>query len=139
MFGITIIPYSHDRWFSSDVREALTLNEDSWWEANEIKLQAMLKNYSYLYLLLILVSCTTKNNPNSIFKDENLEYVVREALNKKSGEISIEELSSITEIDCNCCDDLSGIENLKNLKFLRITDSNLSDLKFIKDLNRVCL
>ena len=25
---ITIIPFGHDRWFTSNVREALTLNED---------------------------------------------------------------------------------------------------------------
>jgi len=100
----------------------------------------MLKNYFYFYLMFILVGCSTKNNQNSIFKDENLEYVVREALNKKSGELTIEELSSISEIGCNCCDDLSGIENLKNLKILRLTDSNLSNIDSLKGLkNLECL
>ena len=94
----------------------------------------MLKYCFFLYLMLILVGCSTKNNQNSIFKDENLEYVVREALHKTSGELTIEELSSISEISCNCCDDLSGIEKLKNLKFLRLTGSNLSNIDSIKGL-----
>ncbi|WP_050607466.1 leucine-rich repeat domain-containing protein [Clostridium niameyense] len=72
------------------------------------------------------------------FKDENLERIIREDLNKPSGDIFIKDISKakIVYLDASNKDikDLSGIEYLTDLKKLKLNDNKIDDISKISDL-----
>lgn len=80
-----------------------------------------------------------KNTNNIIFKDENLNRVVRQAINKPSGDITRSDVYPLTKIDLEGkgIKDISGIEYLENLTNLDISNNdidNIYSLKYLKYL-----
>jgi len=81
--------------------------------------------------------------PVVVFNDPVLEERVRAAMNKPEGDISLEEAQAVTELDLEnkgnapegCIRDLSGLENFKNIKSLKISLNNISDLSPIAGMN----
>jgi hypothetical protein len=77
------------------------------------------------------------------FADPVLEERVREQMNKPEGDITLEEAQAVTALDLEnkdnasegCIKDLSGLENFKNLKSLKISLNNISDLSPIAGMN----
>ena len=69
---------------------------------------------------------------NSIvtFKDDNLEKVVRNAINKPTGDIYKNDVQNITSLDTSNkgIKDISGIENLGNLQTLCLDHNQISDI-----------
>ena len=61
--------------------------------------------------MLVLVSCTTKNNQNSIFKDENLEYL---------------------DLRDNNISDISAVGNLEKLKEFEISMNQIRDISVLE-------
>lgn len=103
------------------------------------------------------------NFTNAVFYDKNLEKLIRDYINKPSGVILKSDVVNITRIEADNknISDLRGIENLvnlqdldlfnnldvenieplaslKNLKYLSITDSKVSDITPLEGLTNLC-
>lgn len=63
---------------------------------------------------------TTPTNTTVLFKDKQLEQVIRDTTHKPSGDLLISDVRSITKLDAEgrCIHDISGIEKLTNLNTL---------------------
>lgn len=74
------------------------------------------------------------------FKDYNLEKLVRQILNKPDGNISMDDVRSISQIiylpkeESKKIKDLSGIENLENLTDLQLRDNSIENIEPIGKL-----
>lgn len=81
-----------------------------------------------------------KRKPNSggivAFKDKNLEQEIRDEIEKPSGDIYQSDVDYITELYMwnRQIKDLSGIENLTNLKQLNLRESEINDISALKNL-----
>jgi hypothetical protein len=64
------------------------------------------------------------------FPDANLETVIREAVDKPSGPISVSDLESLVMLEApgKGISDLTGLEYCLNLQYLGLWDSNISDI-----------
>lgn len=74
------------------------------------------------------------------FKDYNLEQLVRKILNKPDGNISMDDVRSISQIiyspdkESKKIKDLSGIENFENLTDLRLYGNSIENIELIGKL-----
>lgn len=78
------------------------------------------------------------------FKDSNVEKAIRNSINKPTGDLLKSDVENITDLtlDDRAIKDISGIENLINLKKLyldRITINNLDALKNLSNLESLRL
>ena len=97
---------------------------------------------SFFSLLIIINSCTkspTKSEPEKIeFGQSDLEFVIREILDKPDDELTIEDLESIETIFVNSntydLSDLKGIEYCTNLIHLSISVSDIEDISYVSNL-----
>lgn len=84
-----------------------------------------------------------KRKPSSggivTFKDENLEQKIRDHINKASGDIYKSDVEEITELEVQHSEiqDISGIENLTNLKQLTLGNNKISDINVLKNLTNL--
>lgn len=82
---------------------------------------------------------TVSPDPNIVtFNDINLENVVRKNIDKATGDLFKSDVNKITNLDARNqgITDLSGIEKLKNLKYLNLnSDPNDSNPNQIEDLS----
>jgi Leucine-rich repeat (LRR) protein len=64
------------------------------------------------------------------FPDANLETVIREAIDKLEGPISVSDLESLVMLEApgKGISDLTGLEYCLNLQYLGLWDSNISDI-----------
>lgn len=73
------------------------------------------------------------------FKDKNLEQEIRDYIEKESGNIYQSDIEDITELYMNNrqIKDLSGIENLTNLKKLNLGNNKISDVSALSKLTNI--
>ncbi|NRT34765.1 Leucine-rich repeat (LRR) protein [Clostridium beijerinckii] len=87
---------------------------------------------------------STKVNENGneemvTFSDKKLERRVRYKINKPTGDLYKSDVEKITSLDVpdKQIEDISGIENLSNLKELYLTGTNVSDISKLKGLTNL--
>jgi Leucine-rich repeat (LRR) protein len=80
-----------------------------------------------------------KQTEKPIFDDKKLEAVIREALGKPTGDITLEELAGISELDASMKGILSinALQYMTNLEKLEIYGNEISDLTPLKSLVRL--
>lgn len=104
-----------------------------------------LRFFSILIATIIILSCSEEKNPVEnidnnesivVFPDSSLEIVIREAINKPTGEIYSEDLLGLELLEASwlSISDLSGMEYCINLLELWIRNNNISDLSPLKDI-----
>jgi internalin A len=78
------------------------------------------------------------NNPIQ-FKDINLEKAVRNKVNKKQGILVLKDLMAITKLNLSekNINNLSGIENIYNLKELDLSCNGISDISPLARLSNL--
>ncbi|NOU91647.1 leucine-rich repeat protein [Paenibacillus sp. LMG 31456] len=71
-----------------------------------------------------------------IFKDQGLDAQIREAIKRPTGEIHKKDLKTLTELIASKRNitDLSGVEDLTNLKKINLNDNPIKDIKPLADL-----
>ncbi len=71
-----------------------------------------------------------------VFNDPNLEQVVRDALNKPTGDITDGDMATLTSLVANSknISDLTGLEHAVNLRFLAIVQTQISDITPLQNL-----
>jgi Leucine-rich repeat (LRR) protein len=101
-----------------------------------------------LFIILFIFSCKktpTSSEPTDVtFSDANFETLIREVLNKPSGDITPDDLLTITELDGEDRDisDVSGIEYCTNLQKLNLMSNKIievSDLGTLTNLQELLL
>jgi Leucine-rich repeat (LRR) protein len=101
-----------------------------------------------LFIILFIFSCKktpTSSEPTDVtFSDANFETLIREVLNKPSGDITPDDLLTITELDGEDRDisDVSGIEYCTNLQKLNLMSNQIievSDLGTLTNLQELLL
>ncbi|UYZ37438.1 leucine-rich repeat protein [Clostridium beijerinckii] len=87
---------------------------------------------------------STKVNENGneemvTFSDKKLERRVRYKINKPTGDLYKSDVEKITSLDVpdKQIEDISGIENLSNLKELYLTGTNVRDISALKELTNL--
>lgn len=73
------------------------------------------------------------------FKDKTLEQIIRNKINKPTGDILKGDVEKITELyakDTNISD-ISGLENLNNLECLDLSGSKISDIGVLENLQKL--
>lgn len=86
------------------------------------------------------VNISLDNNKKIIkFTDENLDAIIRAAIDKPNGDIYEEEVEKITFLSNSGINivDLDGIQYLKNLNILEIYSSELNDIDLISNLTKL--
>jgi internalin A len=73
------------------------------------------------------------------FEDANLEAAVREALNKPDGDLTLDDLETITTLDASSKNitNLNGIENLTELTDLNLGYNQISDISILQNLTQL--
>lgn len=96
------------------------------------------KNIGQPVTLNFSIESDTKNTI-VLFKDKNLEQLVRENINKPSGDIYSYDVEKIKELDCTNkgIEDISGLEYLKNLEKLNLTYNKISDITPLSKLTNI--
>jgi len=90
--------------------------------------------------LAIVIGCAAPAPETVIFSDENLEKVIRDALDKPTGEATTPvELAKLKELTANKKDitDLSGIEYCTNLVLLSLEGNQVSDISPLASLSNL--
>jgi len=88
----------------------------------------------YIYAVSIdgnkITTCDVTVDQNIAFKDKNLENVIRNKINKTSGDLKKSDIIDITILDAHSAgiSDISGIENLTNLKEIKLYGNQISDI-----------
>ena len=98
-----------------------------------------------LFCFLLLVSCdicspTESDDPNVVtFSDINFELVIRETLNKPSGNITKSDMLTIIWMDGRNMGIISidGIEYCKNIEFINMWDNQISDISSLANLPKL--
>lgn len=90
------------------------------------------------------VSTTVSENIDEqivTFPDKNLEQIVRNKINKPTGELYKSEVKQITSLIASAKNikSINGIENLTNLKELYLTANDISDVSALKGLTNLQL
>ena len=87
------------------------------------------------------LSCEDSTSPEitEFFGDPNFETLIREALDKPSGEITIEDLSSITLLDGigREITSISGIEFIVNITEINLDSNSISDITPLSELTNL--
>jgi len=78
-------------------------------------------------------------NKSIDFGDRNIEDAVREAINKPSGVIYVEDVKGITELVVNkkAVSNLEGIQYLTGLKELKLAVNEISDISYLSGLTEL--
>lgn len=89
-----------------------------------------------------ITSPTTGDTITINFPESNLELAIRDKLNKHEGDISSDEVLTITELEIynGYLSNLEGLQYLKNLTSLKLNYSQISDislLSYLKSLTRL--
>jgi len=73
------------------------------------------------------------------FKDKTLEQIIRNKINKPTGDILKSDVEKITDLSAKNVgiSNISGIENLNNLQCLDLSGSKISDINALKDLKKL--
>src|SRR6056297_971776 len=102
-------------------------------ETNQTINIVMDSNYS---LKAVFVS---EGNTVINFADPDLEDVIRNKIDKPTGEIYESDVDEIISLQANLCyiDSLSGIENLTSFKGLNIETNNVSDISPLSNLTNL--
>jgi putative cell wall-binding protein len=84
-------------------------------------------------------SAVNDNNPYNtvvIFKDSNLEKLVRDAINKPTGTLYKSDVNKITELNAGSkgISSIAGIENLTNLRELYLYGNQIDDINPLRNL-----
>lgn len=93
------------------------------------------------FLFLFIISCnktSTNSEPKTItFPDENFELLIRESLEKPTGDILDTDMESLIYLDGSTKNitNITGIEYCLNLDTLRITDNQIEDINLLAKLN----
>jgi|LSQX01.3.fsa_nt_gb Leucine-rich repeat (LRR) protein len=94
-----------------------------------------------LCLGLLLAGCAIGDRPGSTgkaveFADPNLEEALRAALEKPAGELTVEDLSGLEELNAPVRDiaDLGGLEHAVNLRYLNLYRNRITDLSPLSGL-----
>ncbi len=99
----------------------------------------MIKNTLLLIVSILIAGCGQEKK-TSLITDRGLEKAVRIALGKKSGEITVQDLASITEIhstNCNTIASLEGIEKMVNLEVAAFPCNKIIDITPLNSLSKV--
>ncbi|WPC39539.1 leucine-rich repeat domain-containing protein [Clostridium sp. JS66] len=85
------------------------------------------------------MSDSTDSKDIVTFKDENLEKVVRDKINKETGDIYITDVKSIVSLNASHKNikDISGIENLTGLQTLDLGNNQISDISVLSSLTNL--
>ncbi len=98
---------------------------------------------SFCFLLLFscdICSPTESTDPNVVtFSDINFETLIREVLNKQSGDITRSDMSSITYLEgwSRGIVSIDGIEYCNNLEVINMWDNNISNIDALVDLTKL--
>lgn len=89
-----------------------------------------------LSILLITFATNAASSTENLFLDLELESCVREVINKPSGELTLEDVSSITHLECQDRSilNIDGIENLKALTKLSLWENHITNLAPLREL-----
>ncbi len=89
-----------------------------------------------LSILLITFATNAASSTENLFLDLELESCVREAIKKPSGELTIEDVSSLTHLECQDRSiwNIDGIENLKALTKLSLWENHITNLAPLSEL-----
>ena len=96
-----------------------------------------------LFIILFVFSCKktpTSSKPTGVtFSDANFEILIREVLNKTSGEITPADMLTITELDGEDRNiaDISGIEYCTNLQELFLRSNDIIDISVLSTLTNL--
>src|SRR5690554_6552548 len=76
------------------------------------------------------------NTPLGVFVDRKLKQAIKDELGRTQGLITTHDLERIIKLDATGygIKNLKGIEKLKNLEILDLTDNYVQDVSFLKDL-----
>ncbi len=82
---------------------------------------------------------TETPSPTVTFPDANLEAAIREALNKPTGDITTEDMASLTSLDARQREiqDLTGLEHATNLTYLNLYLNQISDISPLASLTNL--
>lgn len=87
-----------------------------------------------------IVTVNNNNNNNvAIFKDKNLENLIRSTINKPSGVLYKNDVNKITELNGISIgiSDLAGIENLTSLEKIHLNENLISDITPLAELTNL--
>jgi hypothetical protein len=90
-------------------------------------------------VLIALVSLVSMADSVMIFADGDLEAVIREAIDKPTGDIYESDLAGLTTLDAEggSVSELSGIEYCVNLEWLHLGRNAISDISPLQDLTKL--
>jgi len=94
-----------------------------------------------LLLVSIAFSCAAPVPETVVFPDENLEAVIRDALDKPEGDITPAELAEPTMLSARYqgITDLSGIEYCTNLTWLELSRNQIRDVSPLASLTNLTM
>jgi len=94
-----------------------------------------------LLLVSIAFSCAAPVPETVVFPDENLEAVIRDALDKPEGDITPAELAELTMLSARGqgITDLSGIEYCTNLTWLDLSRHQIRDVSPLSSLTNLTM
>lgn len=90
-------------------------------------------------LLAILFAADSISRAENLFPDPGLENCVREAIEKPSGELTVEDVSSLTHMECQNRNiySIDGIENFKAATKLSFWENRISDISPLENLTNL--
>lgn len=97
------------------------------------------------FCFLLLFSCdiceiTDSNDPNVVtFSDINFEILIRDKLNKPTGDISKSDMLTISDLygQDNNIKNINGIQYCENLEYLSLVNNQIIDISYIKNLTKL--
>ncbi len=91
--------------------------------------------------LAIVIGCAAPAPETVAFPDENLEAVIRDALDKPEGDITLAELAELTMLSARYqgITDLSGIEYCTNLTWLELSRNQIRDVSPLASLTNLTM
>ncbi len=94
-----------------------------------------------LLLVSIAFSCAAPVPETVVFPDENLEAVIRDALDNPEGDITPAELAGLTKLSARegGITDLSGIEYCTNLTWLELSRNQIRDVSPLASLTNLTM
>jgi hypothetical protein len=86
--------------------------------------------------VILTLTVNVSNTSIVTFTDSNLEQVVRQAINKPTGDIYESDVQNITFLDASNKNikDISGIQNLTSLQYLDLSMNQISDISALQGL-----
>lgn len=92
-----------------------------------------------LILSLSISNVQAADTVGITFNDANLESSIRQALNKPSGSITAQDLTSLISLDASNSGihDLSGLENAVNLQVLNLDNNEITSISAINNLKNL--